>query len=694
MKARASSRRVLSNGSVAIVSLLVAAAGGFCPALAEVSLQKAVEVPSPLRVAQPIDAPAELTPPDLQTIYDNEVGNQFRAGANPPTVLEDINLSGAPLPPNVKITSIEFGFCVTAGVPIPLKVEVRFWDTFNQAITPVNSVFLGGTTYNFGTVNPGCYVTNALALATQIQPSDPNIAIQFDYRNPTTNALTQGTVLFSGGGVTVGTSPDRYYRDRNLNGQFDPADIDAFGGGLNLANFYLHLRGVAAGTVINPGIDLFTTPPGGNTDQDFSCTPIPADFFFPGSQPFDGVIDFRGAPLPFGSIFPADTIVQRMAPLTLAGPGSSGTIPIQILALSLVSVNPITVTYPVAPPELWDVRVCLSSVATQTPGTMTITAGACPGEGGTFTSFLPVKPLLIFTRIGDGQQRTLDPAAFGMPPIEFNALNGRWVDVPDPLLQIISAPAGLMIDHDCNPSTPDIGPFPGGSNFVPGVSVARCAPGCAGSARQKKRLTDEDAQLAAHGVLPAQHPPPDNDGDGFGDDADNCPSIPNPRQADADHDTIGDACDNCPFVCNVDQTDTDLDGVGDTCDCAPGDLGLTSIPGRISGLLGTRLGVGPAASVRFSWDSQDPIAGPSTNYDVVRGRLQALHAGGFPGLAGCALNNLPDTPYFEPTFQCLLIPGDGCWYDVRGQNTCGTGTYADVRQFAPHPLDGGGSPCP
>ncbi|MEM6702013.1 MAG: thrombospondin type 3 repeat-containing protein [Acidobacteriota bacterium] len=73
--------------------------------------------------------------------------------------------------------------------------------------------------------------------------------------------------------------------------------------------------------------------------------------------------------------------------------------------------------------------------------------------------------------------------------------------------------------------------------------------------------------------------PPDGDGDGTEDQADNCPLDYNPDQEDLDGDGQGDACDfdddddgvddeydNCPLISNSDQDDNDLDEEGDACD--------------------------------------------------------------------------------------------------------------------------------
>lgn len=90
----------------------------------------------------------------------------------------------------------------------------------------------------------------------------------------------------------------------------------------------------------------------------------------------------------------------------------------------------------------------------------------------------------------------------------------------------------------------------------------------------------------------------DGDGDGIGDNSDNCPGVSNSSQSDTDGDLIGDVCDectdsdgdgygnpgfaantcpndNCPWVFNPDQADGDGDGIGDLCEagCCVGRVG-------------------------------------------------------------------------------------------------------------------------
>lgn len=253
-----------------------------------------------------------------------------------------------------------------------------------------------------------------------------------------------------------------------LGGVFLAAVLSVFPAGIADA-------GPPAGIATIPaGYDLFETDPGATHFAFQNGTAIPADFFGPGSDPFTGVVSFGGVPLEtFGGqdVGDADTVVQRKA---AANPAPNDTVPIEIVALNLVSVQPITVTYNGGTStERWNVSASLSE--TMPPdGTMQITK-SLTGAGGTFNSQLPVIPLLTFTRLSDGLTRPLDAAI--LPQETLNQLILRGTNVPwQPgcTLPALSVP-------ELNPS------------FCPGFTPDG-----------KKVRTVEQAALAQHGVYPAQ----------------------------------------------------------------------------------------------------------------------------------------------------------------------------------------------
>lgn len=71
---------------------------------------------------------------------------------------------------------------------------------------------------------------------------------------------------------------------------------------------------------------------------------------------------------------------------------SNNIVPIELVALSLVSSQPITLTYTGGQnPDFWDVRVRLSSSNLQPQGQITIQPGPCANGGGTFKSTRPLR---------------------------------------------------------------------------------------------------------------------------------------------------------------------------------------------------------------------------------------------------------------------------------------------------------------
>lgn len=234
----------------------------------------------------------------------------------------------------------------------------------------------------------------------------------------------------------------------------------------------------ALAVTIDPGFDLFATPAG------FSWADLPGI----------GRVDLQGNP--FGPA-DTDTIVERQGPpITLTNLGDVDTMPIELVALSLKSIAPVdlgggvfgdiyvTINHTVPPipglPEPIPVPPSVGSIEITYNGT----------NGGTFTSFFDVFADIIITTIGGDPNNASDVINVGTFQDTFTTAPTLWSTTP-------------RWDDPHNAMYPAGGFYPGVDpnnpcNFDPGI------PGC--GPHDGKVLTQEEALLAQHGVLPAQVP--------------------------------------------------------------------------------------------------------------------------------------------------------------------------------------------
>ncbi len=144
-----------------------------------------------------------------------------------------------------------------------------------------------------------------------------------------------------------------------------------------------------------PNEDPFTTltEPGAETTVEFGSAdipPIPADFFFPGSEPFMGQIPLAGFFGDDSDLHLVDTRVRRSGPVDFPGTGfprPATPVQIEIVELSLTSVQPITVSG-----QNWVVAMGLSD--NQVPGLLNATLESA--DGGQTQAVVPVRPRFIF----------------------------------------------------------------------------------------------------------------------------------------------------------------------------------------------------------------------------------------------------------------------------------------------------------
>jgi hypothetical protein len=180
---------------------------------------------------------------------------------------------------------------------------------------------------------------------------------------------------------------------------------------LALATLTVLATAASADAQLAPQFSLFQTDPSQNVFRFAGSSAIPAGFFTPDSQTFEGAANFGGDPLVTfqgQDVGNADTVVERTADAAPGPDGSPGQpAPIELKALSLVSVTPIEVQTG-SGPQLWDVRATLSP---SRPSTGSVTLTQTQPKGGTFDSQLTVYPVFTFTRLSDGTQRVLDVGA-------------------------------------------------------------------------------------------------------------------------------------------------------------------------------------------------------------------------------------------------------------------------------------------
>jgi hypothetical protein len=208
--------------------------------------------------------------------------------------------------------------------------------------------------------------------------------------------------------------------------------------------FFLFLCSAAANAdIVTAGYDLQRTV---SASQSFGNVPITGGFFDPNSDVFVGTIALQGVPVTFSlcgglDIGSTDTVIERLRDAIVPNIGDVDVIPIGLIALSLESVNPITVAYNKGQnPELWNVRVTLSSIKPSL-GSFTILHSTV--DGGTFDCTLNVYETFTFERVIDGAQRSL------LVSNNYSAKGARWSHD--------SAPLGCLA---CN-----------GTNFFPGLGA-------------------------------------------------------------------------------------------------------------------------------------------------------------------------------------------------------------------------------
>lgn len=232
---------------------------------------------------------------------------------------------------------------------------------------------------------------------------------------------------------------------------------------------------------IEPGIFVMTTSTLEPTRLSFNLGP---GFFGTGS---DEVVltelNLKGSPLDTegGSrdLGQGDTVILTSDVDFLEDRPDPKTTNAQVLAISLESSQPLTVTYNGANPELWTLRICMTEAPPPSEMDSRIQfVNECLSTGGTFVAGLKFRPRLIFTRERDGQQQFLDAGTVSPPAyLSFNG-HGHWMTRDSAPSGFVSVQDGAVrIDADCNSTlqTPSFETtLPETSNVILGLARVNC----------------------------------------------------------------------------------------------------------------------------------------------------------------------------------------------------------------------------
>lgn len=258
-----------------------------------------------------------------------------------------------------------------------------------------------------------------------------------------------------------------------------------------ICGFFVILSSAGAQSVL-PGIDSWGSVSGLNY-QDFSADPIPADFFDPGSLPWDGTMVFRGEPI--DPPYLADTLVERPLGADLDCGGYATYTPLRIFDLHLMVIEPIEVEYGDGTSELWEADAIVLQEM-QRDG-YAVFRKYCPA-GGTMSVYLPVVPRLRFRRMSDGAIRKLTGEE-----IIFESTDMGWVYDSWLTELAYEAPAGTVLDTDGD-GVPDTAV--GTSNITPGIDMSPCTCAVPPKYQTVRPATYALAPNAQHAVRPVTWP--------------------------------------------------------------------------------------------------------------------------------------------------------------------------------------------